>query len=151
MKYSEATKAIEALSSRYSAKLDKFASTFNVNYKNREVVCVSNYERYVVTVWFKKYFKGLPFSNKLYMILAELASTPLEERAEENKHYVKVYDSRVGYLNINEATGKMTITNVFEGNSIKTKFTDKDIEQLKQRYDIPIDWNKVTLEEVEDD
>lgn len=151
MKYSEATKAIEALSSKYSVKLDRFSDTFKINYKNGEVAYVRNYERYSVTVWFEKYFSKLPFSNKLYMILSEVAMTPLDERAKENKHYVKVYDSRVGYLNINEDTGKMTINDVFEGNSIKTKFTDKDIEQLKQRNDIPLDWNKVKLEEVEDD
>lgn len=38
-----------------------------------------------------------------------------------------------------------------EDNRFKTKFTDKEIEQLKQRDDIPLDWNKVTFEEAEDE
>lgn len=33
---------------------------------------------------------------------------------------------------------------------LKTKFTSKEIEQLKQREDIPLDWNKVKLEHVHD-
>jgi len=36
---------------------------------------------------------------------------------------------------------------VRETSLFKTKFTDKEIEQLKQRNDIPLDWNKVKLEE----
>ena len=30
---------------------------------------------------------------------------------------------------------------------MENKFTDKDIEQLKQRDNIPLDWEKVKLEE----
>lgn len=150
MKYSEAEKQIKALSSKYD--INMIDGDFNVVYNNngnKHGIYISGYCEYNLHVGDTSTFSKLPFSNKLYMILAALASTPPEERAEENKHYVKVYNSRVGYLNINEATGKMTINDVFEGNSIKTKFTDKEIEQLKQRDDIPLDWNKVKLEGVE--
>jgi len=45
----------------------------------------------------------------------------------------------------------MITDNVSEFNGIKTKFTDKEIEQLKQRDDVPLDWNKVKLEETNED
>lgn len=92
MKYSEAKKAIEALSSKYIAYKGEYTEYFNVYYKNEEVAYVKTNERYSVTVWFEKYFKKLPFSNKLYMILSELAITPLDERMEEKKHYIKVFN-----------------------------------------------------------
>ena len=151
MKYSEAKKEIETLSSKYSAYKDTYTNFFNVYYKNGEVAYVRTNERYSVTVWFEKYFPKLPFSNRLYMILAELAMTPLDERVEENKYYVKVGDSASGYLNINTVTGKMLmmVGNARETEFIKTKFADKEIEQLKQRDDVPLDWDKVTLEEAE--
>lgn len=149
MKYSEAKKQIEALSSKYNAYKDKDTEFFNVYYKNGEVAYVRTNERYSVTVWFEKFFSKLPFNNKLYMILAELAMTSIDERVEEKKYYVKVYDSLTGYLNINYFTGKMSVDSESEGHGCKTKFTDKDINELKQRDDIPLDWNKVKLEESE--
>lgn len=85
------------------------------------------------------------------MILAELAMTPLDERVEEKRYYVKIYDSKLGYLNINKFTDKMVVKNVFGGKKYKTKFTDKEIEQLKQRDDVPLDWNKVKWEETNED
>ena len=148
MKYSEAKKAIESLSSKYSAYKDKDTAFFNVYYKNEEVAYVRTNERYSVTVWFEKYFPKLPFSNKLYMILSEISITPLDERLEEKKYYVKIFDNEFGYLNIDIQTGNMTAGSVCETEYLKTKLTDKAIEQLKQREDIPLDWNKVKLEEV---
>ncbi|WP_180273922.1 hypothetical protein [Lactiplantibacillus plantarum] len=147
MKYTDAKKQIEALSSECSAYTDKDIDFFIINYKNGNVASVRTNEQYSVTVWFEKCFSKLPFSNKLYMILSELAMTPPDERVEEKKYYVKVYDSGIGYLNINNFTGKMSVNNISEDNSYKTKFTDKEIEQLKQREDIPLDWNKVRFME----
>ena len=150
MHYSEAKKEIETLSSKYSAYKDTDTESFNVYHKNEEVAYVRTNERYSVTVWFEKYFSKLPFSNKLYMILAELATTPLDERVEAKKYYVKVFNNELGYLNINILTGKVTADEKSETDSIKTKLTSKAIEQLKQREDIPLDWNKVKLEHVHD-
>lgn len=147
MKYSEAKKAIEALSSKYSAYKDKYTNFFNVYYKNGEVAYVRTNERYSVTVWFENTFEKLPFSNKLYMILSELAITPLGERAEEKKYYVKIFDGEFGYLNIDISTGQMITDTIHETECVKSKFTNKAIEQLKQRDDVAIDWNKVHFED----
>lgn len=71
------------------------------------------------------------------------------EVEKEKKHYVKICDGYSGYLNIDNFTGKMSVANMSEDNRFKTKFTDKEIEQLKQHDDIPLDWNKVKLEGLE--
>lgn len=149
MKYSEAKKAIESLSSKCSIVLKDFSGYFYVNYKELNIAYVSTDNPYTMGVWDRRNFHKLTFSNKLYMILAELAMTPLDERVEVKKYYVKVYDSVIGYLNINYFTSKMSVDDVSEGNGYKTKFTNKDIDELKKRNDIPLDWNKVTLEEAE--
>lgn len=145
MKYSEAKKKIEALSSKYSAYKDKDTEFFNVYYKNDEVAYVRTNERYSVTVWFEKCFSKLPFNNKLYMILSELAMTPLDERVvDEKKYLVKVFGA---YLNIQTNNNHPSTNTREECLEFKTNFTMKEIEQLKQRNDIPLDWNKVVLEE----
>lgn len=144
MKYSEAKKQIKALSSKYDIYMAD--GDFIVNYKNMLVAWVKNDKRYLFYNN-ENDFKKIPFSNKLYMILSELAITPLDEREEEKKYYVKVFDGQLGYLNIYISTGDITAGSMCETELFKTKFTNKAIEQLKQRDDIPLDWNKVTLEE----
>ncbi len=146
MKYSEAEKRIKALSSKYD--IDMRDGDFDVAYNGRtHVIYVSGDYEYGIYVGYPEMFSVIPSSNKVYMILAELAVTPPDERVEEKKYYVKIYDSGIGYLNINNFTGKMSVNNISEGNSYKTKFTNKDIEELKQRDDIPLDWNKVRFME----
>ncbi|SPD90199.1 hypothetical protein [Lactiplantibacillus plantarum] len=147
MKYSEAEKLIKALSSKYSIDVDSFNGCLNINYKGIEIAFINNDTRYNVNVWSSEGFSKLPFSNNLYMILAELAMTPLDERAEETKQYVKVFDNEFGYLNIDDSNGDMVISGMPESYGYKTKFTDKDIEELKQRDDIPLDWDKVRFVE----
>lgn len=147
MKYGEAKEQIKALSSKYSVRLDRFGGKFNVDYKGSEVAYVSTIHRYSVVVLFEIYFKTLPFSNKLYMIMAELAMTPIYQRVEDKKYYIHVLEGNKGYLNIDD--GKVRFDNKNEEHGFKTKFIDKEIDELKQRVDIPLDWNKVKLEEVE--
>jgi len=139
MKYSEAKKAIEALSSKYS--IDMEGNYLHVKYKIYEIAYVDPDERYKVCIWSKKIFSKLTFSNKLYMILSELAMTPLDERKEDKKYQVKAFG---GVLNINIFGAAMFLPE----DKLKTKFTYKEIEQLKKREDIPLDWDKVELEEV---
>ena len=139
MKYIEAKKQIEALSSKYSVATYKGFDYFNVNYKGLEIAYVSTEKLYSTRVWSEYRFKQMPFSNKLYMILSELSITPLDKRAEDKKYFIKIFDGELGYLNIDISTGKMTAGSVCETEFFKTKFTNKAIKQLKQRNDIPLD------------
>lgn len=155
MKYSDAEKQIKALSSKYDIKMGD--GDFNVLYNGKtDAIYVSDYYEYELHVQNNRAFLKLPFSRKLYMTLAELASTPLDEREEEKKNYIKIFDGSTGYLNIIceqhsplGYEGQAFIDSGDECFSVKTRFTDKEIEQLKQRDDIPLDWNKVILEEAE--
>lgn len=148
MKYSEAEKQIKALSDEYYIYMDD--GDFNVAYKENEPIAyVGGNTRYKVNIFYtEEAFQKIPFSSKLYIILAELAVTPIDERVEAKKYYVKVFNNELGYLNINILTGKVTADEKSETDSIKTKLTSKTIEQLKQREDVALDWNKVRLEEV---
>lgn len=150
MKYIEAEKQIKALSSNYNVEFEKFnesfTQNFTVNYKGSKVAHVSTVSQYCVNVWFEKYFKKLPASNKLYMILAGIAATPLEDRVEEKKYYIHALKGPDGYLCINPLNGVLLSNN--DSHINKCEFTDSEIEQLKKRDDIPFDWNKVKLENV---
>ena len=145
MKYSEAKKRIKALSSKYDVDMEK--GYFNIIYNGfMEPVGVDKRKRYEFDIYSEEKFLNLPFNNKLYMIMAELAMTPLDEREDEKKYLVKAFGN---YLNINVGNNRPHINTSYESSAMHTKFTIKEIEQLKLRDDIPLDWNKVELEEVE--
>ena len=146
MKYSEAEKQIKALSSKYD--IDTKWGVFEVVYNEKEhIIAVGTNNQYVLRVHYTNKFSSMPFSDKLYMILAELAMTPLDERKDEKKYFIKIFDGEFGYLNIDILTGNMMVYDKRETEFVKTKFTDQDIEQFKQRDDIPLDWNKVQFKE----
>lgn len=148
MKYSEAEKQIKALSSKYDIKMN--CGDFNVVYNGSfQGIYVSGSYEYGIKIGNHIKISNLPCVNKLYMILSELAMTPLNERKESKKYYVKVFNNGFGYLNIDILNDNVVADTKSETDHIKTKFTSNVIKRLKQREDIPLDWNKVTLEEDE--
>ena len=158
MKYSEAKNQIGALSSKY--RIDMGDGDFNVRCEQvmYDYAYVDGSEQYRIDFYSDDALSKIPSKDKLYMILVELAMTPPDERAEEKKQYVKVFNKPLGYLNIDsgihdqlDKQGNPFIESKSEYGDAITKFTDKEIEQLKQHDDIPLDWNKVTLEEANED
>lgn len=56
-----------------------------------------------------------------------------------------------GYLNINYRANLVTFDNKTDFEDWRASFTKKEIEELKARDDIAIDWDKVKLEEMDDE
>ena len=89
MKYNEATKLIQGLSKEYSIGGDD-KSVFVLIYKNKFVAWVDKQEQFNfgrVNLSASR-FNGLPYSHKLWMILAELAMTKPSDRLNEPKYNV---------------------------------------------------------------
>lgn len=145
MRYSEAKKQIEELSNKYTINMSDY--DFNVGYTGYvdNVAYVGSICRYELFVYEEEVFERLPFSDKLYTILSELAMTAPEDRKDIKKYFIHVLKEDTGYLNV--IGGKIELDDNYESTGFKTKFTSDEINQLKQRDDVPLDWNKVTLEE----
>lgn len=86
---------------------------------------------------------------KLTKLIIEYAETPLSEREDGKKYYVKVFKGIFGYLNVEYDAGELITYDRKQNNNYQTQFTKTEIEQLKQRNDIPLDWDKVKLIEVD--
>jgi len=89
MKYNEATKLIKELSKEYSI-YNNYKSVFELSYKYKSVAWVDkqeqfNFERVNIEA---SEFNRLPYSHKLWMILAELAMTKPSDRLNEPKYNV---------------------------------------------------------------
>lgn len=145
MKYSEAKQQIEALSNNYGTSVG-ITGDFNIYYKGKLACWVSSAE-YDTGNMLDLEFKKLPYANKLYTIMAELAITPYEDRKNQNKYYVHVLKGHSGYLNVGKIRG-VFINSKKETSNVKTIFSGEEIKKLKQRQDVPLDWSKVELEPV---
>lgn len=84
MKYSEASKLIKKLSDDYSTNL---STGYSVYYKGDLVVYVSTKEMYGIYPSNYSIYK-LPYGNKLWMILSELAMTKPSDRLSKPKYNV---------------------------------------------------------------
>lgn len=93
MKYDEATKLIKGLSKKYSIN-NSYSNDFELYYKSSPVAWVDKQEQFNFDLEraniFASGFNELPYSHKLWMILAELAMTPLDKRKDEHKWNVIV-------------------------------------------------------------
>lgn len=143
MKYSEAKQQIEALSDGFRANIGA-NEDFNVFYKHELMFWVSKKECDITTDPCAN-INEFQYYKKLYMILVELATTPYEDRVDGQKSYIKVMD---GYLNIGRYDNEPFVASKPESLKFITAFTDLEIEKLKERQDIPLDWSKVELEPV---
>lgn len=99
--------------------------------------------------WVPDDVKGL---SLLFNLLRELEETPIKNRFSEKKYTIQVianYDS--AYLNCHKEDNRMTFCDDIETDHVKTRFTKSEIDELKQRDDLAIDWNKAIIKEVKDD
>ena len=92
-----------------------------------------------------------PYEFELIKKAIELAETPLNEREDEKRYYIKhrfINDyTTKKYINL-FATGKAVLSDRREDQVFKTKFTKEEIEELKEKFDT--DFNDFELIEVED-
>ena len=96
MKYDEATKLIKGLSKKYSIN-NNYSSDFELSYQSKPIAWVDKQKQFhfeIVTALTSE-FNKLPYSHKLWMILAELSMTPLNEREEHKWNVIVGNDSSV--------------------------------------------------------
>ena len=71
--------------------------------------------------------------------------------ANEKKYYVKVFNQENSFLNMNVDNNLFVLDESYQSKPFKTQFTKSEIKQLEHRDDIPLDWGKVKLIEVDDE
>lgn len=89
--------------------------------------------------------------NPGYLINWSDKATPLDERQPQKKYTVRVFPGSEGYLNL-ACDGDLIFTNDnLDSELFRAHFTQAELEALRKRDDVAIDWDKAKIEEVEDD
>lgn len=84
--------------------------------------------------------------------LYKLQETPVEDRYPATKYTIQVTaNDYLGYLNYWVLGKRFVFGEGVDSESRQASFTKDEINELKKRDDIAIDWNKVIIKEVEQD
>lgn len=86
--------------------------------------------------------------QKYYQVIFEYLMTPLEEREDEKRYYLRQigineYDN---FLNLEYETQSYYVSSNEEFYDYKTKFTQSEIDELPECYTHPAVWEKVEVE-----
>lgn len=85
-------------------------------------------------------------------VIQRLLDTPVKERFPEKKYTIQVIaNCASAYLNCNKGDNHMMFCSGIETDHVKTRFTQSEIDELKQCDDLAIDWDKAIIKEAKDD
>lgn len=97
---------------------------------------------------------GLPADVKAQLsgIIGKFLRTPVKERFPEKKYTIQVIaNSDDAFLNYHERSNHINFCDDIETDHVKARFTQSEIDELKQRPDLAIDWDKAIIREVKND
>lgn len=94
-----------------------------------------------------------PTKKKLFNLLVEYTSTPIDEREKPQKFYLEFYlieNDGHNFLNYDKTKDVFTLDTYIETSDVQTLFTQKEIDEIKEKFDatlsdfkqIPIDWGE---------
>lgn len=91
-------------------------------------------------------------AKELFDICVEYARTPLSERKEEKKYYLRLkdafYASAYRYLNFDIDERAYVLHNNLEHKYYKMKFTQKEIDDIKKQYNTDLEeFEQIKVEE----
>ena len=77
---------------------------------------------------------------ELFNLAVEYARTPIEQRKEEKKYYLRLpifgYDDEQNYLNLERDTGKYLFGSKKNIDGYQTQFSQKEIDEMKKKYNL---------------
>lgn len=91
--------------------------------------------------------------KRLFDLLVKYASTPLEEREEQERFFLK-FKIEIGgkyeYLNYYKEENVLTLDNSLETSGVQTRFTDKELKELKEKFGVTLsDFEKIPFKDKE--
>lgn len=96
-------------------------------------------------------FNNLPFDKQqeYYKIIFDYLITPIEEREEEKKYYLrhKGFKDDAKYLNYRLHGKTFIINDKSNSKSHKTQFTQEEIDKMPECYTHPAVWEQVEVED----
>lgn len=127
-----------------------------IRHESREVALIGKCKIFCVNTEYPS-FNNLPeeLKEKLYNLIDNYTRTPIEDREEPQKFYLK-FDIKSSdsyhYINYKEFLNSIEIHDKVNNlNGYKTKFTQKEVDELKKKLGVTfINLKQIPVEEVEE-
>lgn len=89
--------------------------------------------------------------EKLYSLIDEYARTPLDEREEQERFFLKFKietDDDCNFLNYDKNDDEPTLDNRLETSSFQTRFTQKEINDIRRKFGLTLsDFEQIPVDE----
>lgn len=89
--------------------------------------------------------------EKLYSLIDEYASTPIDEREEQERFFLKFKietDDDCNFLNYDKNDDEPTLDNSLETSNFQTRFTQKEIDKIKEKFGLTLsDFEQIPVDE----
>lgn len=145
MKITEFEQAIDSMGLQYDINLEVKENEFYIDIKNcnRIVADISKLECCLMNTAYPK-FNDLKEKTRrdLLDVIYEFASTPIEERQEEKKYYLRhrfLEIDACNYLNYDYGFQDLNLNDKIQFDEIQTQFTQKEIDEIKEKYNTTLD------------
>ena len=134
----------------------KYANLITIYYENEIVVRVNKRKMFFTDTLFLAFDDlSKELKENLYNLVDEYARTPLDEREEPQRFYLKfaaLTDNGSGtYLNYYKSGDSLGMSTRSQAFGFQTEFTQEEIDEIKEKFGVTLsDFEQIPIEEVED-
>ena len=139
--YEEFEKGIERISKKYILDLEVVFEDIRIAvfHNGKTVAVIDKYETYRLDTTFPRFNTlGNSLKYELFVACFEFAQTPIPKREQKKRFYIRhkfLYkNTDTGYINIDIPNGYMILADKDEGLSMRTKFSQEEIDGMKKAY-----------------
>lgn len=149
MKTKEFIKKVEELGLR----VKNCYKAFEISNATNQIAFVEEEKTLAFSTTFYKYYDlDEEIKEKLFDLLVEYARTPIEEREEEKKYYLRhrwLCDyTKHSFKFLNKVNDAYSINDDFETAQVKTEFTQKEIDNIKKTFNTDLsDFEMIEVKE----
>lgn len=153
MKYKEFKDKINKIANDYNLNLEVTRDMNNIYVKVGDFVCatVSTVKRFFMSIDPGALYFNVEARQEIFEALYELSKTPIEERQDVKKYYLKhrfLEDGSRSYLNSDYRFQELYLNGSDQFEEIQTQFTQEEIDEIKEKYKTTLDdFEQIEVEE----
>ncbi|MFR9278545.1 MAG: hypothetical protein ACLVME_02555 [Ezakiella coagulans] len=136
-------------------RVGESSTTISIYYENAIVARVNKWKMFFTDTLFLVFDDlSKELKEKLYNLIDKYARTPLDEREEQERFFLKFKiktADNCNFLNYDKNDDEPTLDNSLETSNFQTQFTQKEIDDIKKRFGVTLsDFEQIPIEEVEE-
>ncbi|MDU3456645.1 MAG: hypothetical protein E7F47_01920 [Peptoniphilus harei] len=153
MKYKEFKDKINKIANDYNLNLEVTRDMNNIYVKVGDSLCatVSTVKQFFMSIDPGALYFNVEARREIFEALYELSKTPIGERQDVKKYYLKhrfLEDGSRSYLNSDYRFQELYLNGSDQFKEIQTQFTQEEIDEIKEKYKTTLDdFEQIEVEE----